>query len=104
MGITVYLMRSHFPQAATPEPQTPGFLSQTGAPVFEFAPIQVIITYSLRNPADGVQFIVPSDAYPYVSGLLCAAYSSYLIWYGSEFHTRIRLLHLLTLLGVGFHV
>ncbi|KAI0348152.1 hypothetical protein BDW22DRAFT_1480005 [Trametopsis cervina] len=49
-------------EAATPEPQTPGFGSQ---PSPEFAPIQVVITYSLRNPIDGVQFMVPSDAYPY---------------------------------------
>ncbi|KAI0692979.1 hypothetical protein BC835DRAFT_1276761 [Cytidiella melzeri] len=52
-------------EAATPEPQTPGFMLQSAVPVFEFAPIQVVITYSLRNPADGVEFIVPSDAYPY---------------------------------------
>lgn len=55
-----------FPVAATPEPQTPGpsFL----APALpEYMPITVNIAYSLRNPVDGFQFILPSDSYPYVS-------------------------------------
>lgn len=52
--------------AATPEPQTPGHNFQPSFPVPEFVPIIVNITYSLRNPVDGVQFVVPTDAYPYV--------------------------------------
>lgn len=52
--------------AATPEPQTPGLSFQTpGLP--EYLPITVTITYSLRNPVDGFQFVLPTDAYPYVS-------------------------------------
>ncbi|EJC98793.1 uncharacterized protein FOMMEDRAFT_161628 [Fomitiporia mediterranea MF3/22] len=31
----------------------------------EFAPIQVRISYCLKNPVEGIQFILPSDAYPY---------------------------------------
>ena len=53
-------------EVATPEPQTPGFGAQSSMPALEFAPILVKINYSLRNPADGVQFVLPSDAYPYV--------------------------------------
>ncbi|EMD32531.1 hypothetical protein CERSUDRAFT_118583 [Gelatoporia subvermispora B] len=52
-------------EAATPEPQTPGHNFQPSFPVPEFVPIIVNITYSLRNPVDGVQFVVPTDAYPY---------------------------------------
>jgi transcription initiation factor TFIID subunit 2 len=33
----------------------------------EFAPITVRIEYSMHNPPDGVQFIIPSDTHPYVS-------------------------------------
>lgn len=51
---------------ATPEPQTPG-PSQTPAPGPEFMPIVVRIEYSLRNPVDGIQFVLPTDTYPYVS-------------------------------------
>lgn len=55
------------PTAATPEPQTPGTLFQPPpAVVPEFAPMIVKITYSLRNPVDGFQFIVPTDSFPYV--------------------------------------
>jgi hypothetical protein len=54
--------------AATPEPQTPGMGFQTPATsVPEFSPITVNISYSLRNPVDGFQFVIPSDAYPHVS-------------------------------------
>lgn len=35
----------------------------------EFAPISVIIHYSLRSPNDGLEFVLPTDAYPYVSSL-----------------------------------
>lgn len=52
-------------EAATPEPQTPGPMAAPVLPVPEFAPITVTIEYSIRNPADGIQFILPSDAYPY---------------------------------------
>ncbi|KAI9057062.1 hypothetical protein FKP32DRAFT_1598551 [Trametes sanguinea] len=51
-------------EAATPEPQTPGHLTQAAHPVTEYKQIEITITYSLRNPADGVQFVLPSDAYP----------------------------------------
>ncbi|KAI6112477.1 hypothetical protein EDD16DRAFT_1167057 [Pisolithus croceorrhizus] len=51
-------------ETATPEPQTPGpsFQTPTGP---EFMPIVVHIEYSLRNPVDGMQFVLPTDAYPY---------------------------------------
>lgn len=51
-------------ETATPEPQTPGpsFQAPTGP---EFMPIVVHIEYSLRNPIDGIQFVLPTDAYPY---------------------------------------
>ncbi|TFY68605.1 hypothetical protein EVJ58_g911 [Rhodofomes roseus] len=52
-------------EAATPEPQTPGPMSQPTLPVPEFNPITVNIAYSVRNPADGLQFVLPTDAYPY---------------------------------------
>ncbi|KAH9943990.1 uncharacterized protein BXZ73DRAFT_39443 [Epithele typhae] len=51
-------------EAATPEPQTPGHPAQNAASLPEFTPILVNVTYSIRNPADGVQFVVPSDSYP----------------------------------------
>ncbi|KAF9245714.1 hypothetical protein BU15DRAFT_85416 [Melanogaster broomeanus] len=51
-------------EVATPEPETPG-PSQTPVPGPEFMPIVVHIEYSLRNPVDGVQFVLPTDAHPY---------------------------------------
>ncbi|KAH9858258.1 hypothetical protein C2E23DRAFT_892071 [Lenzites betulinus] len=51
-------------EAATPEPQTPGHLSLPSHSVTEYRQIEVTITYSLKNPADGVQFVLPSDPYP----------------------------------------
>ncbi|KAI0718881.1 hypothetical protein C8T65DRAFT_569811 [Cerioporus squamosus] len=50
-------------EAATPEPQTPGQQGQQALPVPEFTPIQVKIYYSLKNPADGIQFVQPSESY-----------------------------------------
>lgn len=32
----------------------------------EFSPIVVNIAYSLRNPVDGVEFVLPSDNHPHV--------------------------------------
>ena len=63
---------AHIPnrQAATPEPQTPGFAGQASPPVYEFSPIVVNISYSLNKSGDGVQFVLPTDAYPYVSTTL----------------------------------
>ncbi|KAI0323074.1 hypothetical protein OF83DRAFT_1234654 [Amylostereum chailletii] len=52
-------------EAATPEPQTPGFPVAQLAQVNEFAPIMVNIEYSLRGPVDGLNFVLPSDAYPH---------------------------------------
>lgn len=51
--------------AATPEPQAPG-PSQTATHTQEFSPIVVKITYSLTNPADGFEFVLPSDTHPHV--------------------------------------
>ncbi|KAJ7750340.1 hypothetical protein B0H16DRAFT_1550372 [Mycena metata] len=48
---------------ATPEPQTPG--GQAAQAVPEFAPIAINIAYCLRNPADGFQFVFPTESYPY---------------------------------------
>lgn len=38
--------------------------STTGS---EFAPISVVIHYSLQSPNDGMEFVLPTEAYPYVS-------------------------------------
>ncbi|KAF9531853.1 hypothetical protein CPB83DRAFT_785561 [Crepidotus variabilis] len=48
----------------TPEPQTPGSYGGIGS-LPEFAPIVIHIAYSLRNPVDGFEFVVPSDSYPF---------------------------------------
>ena len=42
-------------------------MAQQPHPVTEYKQIEVTITYSLKNPADGVQFVLPSEAYPTVS-------------------------------------
>lgn len=39
---------------------------QATAAESDFAPIQVRIYLNLRNPAEGFQFMLSSDAYPYV--------------------------------------
>ena len=53
---------------STPEPQTPGpYPVLSSAP--EFAPIIVHIAYSLRNPVDGLEFVLPNDSHPFVSFL-----------------------------------
>ena len=67
LSIGTNVLTTPYALAATPEPQTPGITSHPGLPAFEFAPIVVKITYSLRNPVDGVEFVLPTDAYPYVS-------------------------------------
>ncbi|PFH52313.1 hypothetical protein AMATHDRAFT_140606 [Amanita thiersii Skay4041] len=51
-------------EAATPEPQTPGFSHATHT-LPEFSPIVVNIAYSLRNPVDGLEFVLPTESYPY---------------------------------------
>ncbi|KAF9486524.1 TATA-binding protein associated factor Taf2 [Pholiota conissans] len=51
-------------EVATPEPQTPGY-GQNQPTVPEFSPIIVNISYSLRNPVDGFEFVLPTDAYPF---------------------------------------
>ncbi|KAF8640825.1 hypothetical protein AX17_000474 [Amanita inopinata Kibby_2008] len=51
-------------ETATPEPQTPGFL-QAAQTAPEFSPIVINISYSLRNPVDGFEFILPTESYPY---------------------------------------
>lgn len=51
-------------EVATPEPQTPGYAqAQTSIP--EFSPITINVTYSLRNPVDGFEFVLPTDLYPF---------------------------------------
>jgi transcription initiation factor TFIID subunit 2 len=53
---------------ATPEPFSTGqAASHTASTTLEFAPIVVRVVYTLRNPVDGFQFVLPTDAYPYVS-------------------------------------
>ncbi|KAL1740041.1 hypothetical protein HDZ31DRAFT_15269, partial [Schizophyllum fasciatum] len=47
----------------TPEPPTPGGAHAQNAS--EHAPIVINIAYSLRNPAHGFQFVLPTDAHPY---------------------------------------
>src|SRR5882757_6548297 len=53
---------------ATPEPQTPGFL-QPQTTTAEFSPIIINISYILRNPIDGFEFVLPNDSHPFVSSL-----------------------------------
>ena len=53
----------------------PGVNSQLVVPLFDFSPITVNITYSLRNPVDGLQFVLLTDAYPYVSAIVIAIFS-----------------------------
>ncbi|KAJ3895800.1 hypothetical protein GG344DRAFT_72802 [Lentinula edodes] len=45
---------------STPEPQ-----AQPNQQVTEFSPIVVKITYSLRHPAEGIQFVLPTESQPY---------------------------------------
>lgn len=53
-------------EVGTPEPQTPGpSAHRANNVVKEYAPLTVKIFYSLRNPAEGLQFVLPSDAYPF---------------------------------------
>ncbi|KZT27583.1 hypothetical protein NEOLEDRAFT_1130581 [Neolentinus lepideus HHB14362 ss-1] len=53
-------------EVGTPEPQTPGPSSQTAnTGLAEYSPITIKIVYSLRNASDGLQFVIPSDAYPF---------------------------------------
>jgi transcription initiation factor TFIID subunit 2 len=48
--------------------ETQGALpNSTANPSSEFAPLTVVIHYSLRSPHDGVHFVLPTDTYPYVS-------------------------------------
>ncbi|KAK0465504.1 uncharacterized protein EV420DRAFT_1514646 [Desarmillaria tabescens] len=49
-----------------PKPQTPGVSqAQNGHITPEFSPIVVKISYSLRNPVDGFEFVLPDDSHPY---------------------------------------
>lgn len=50
---------------ATPEPQTPG-MSQPLHNTQEFATLVVKVTYSLKSPPDGIEFVLPNDNHPYV--------------------------------------
>ncbi|KAK0505753.1 TATA-binding protein associated factor Taf2 [Armillaria luteobubalina] len=51
---------------ATPEPQTPGVSqAQNGHTAPEFSSIVVKISYSLRNPVDGFEFVLPDDSHPH---------------------------------------
>lgn len=61
---------------STPEPQTPGS-HQVGLPTIEFSPIVIHIEYSLHNPVDGVEFVLPSDNNPYVS--ICYTITIYIV-------------------------
>lgn len=65
------MMRSlvHTSKVATPEPQTPGY-SQTQTSIPEFSPITINVTYNLRNPVDGFEFVLPTDLYPFVSVII----------------------------------
>ncbi|TFL06150.1 hypothetical protein BDV98DRAFT_558917 [Pterulicium gracile] len=54
-----------YSDAATPEPQTPGASSSQLPGGVEFAPIVVHIEYTLTHPVDGLQFVLPTESYPY---------------------------------------
>ncbi|KAJ3797877.1 TATA-binding protein associated factor Taf2 [Lentinula aff. detonsa] len=45
---------------STPEPQV-----QPSQQVAEFTPIVVKIAYSIRNPTEGIQFVLPTESHPY---------------------------------------
>lgn len=45
---------------------TPG-ASHTAPSGIEAIPVVVRIEYMLQDPADGLEFVVPSELYPYVS-------------------------------------
>lgn len=89
--------------AATPEPQTPGHAVQQALPVPEFTPILVSISYSLKNPADGIQFVQPSESYQTVSGLLSYDGMTYSHLY-SEYLTFTRHRPRRTRRAAGSHV
>ncbi|KIK70503.1 hypothetical protein GYMLUDRAFT_32530 [Collybiopsis luxurians FD-317 M1] len=49
-----------FNDYSTPEPQ-----AQPSQQVTEFSPVIVKIVYSLRNPAEGIQFVLPTETQPH---------------------------------------
>ena len=55
------------PEPSTPSPAVPSTQQSTASS--ELASIQVRITYCVKNPVEGIQFVLPSDAYPYVSDI-----------------------------------
>lgn len=59
------LMYLVYSVGATEPPTRAGSLAPGQAT--EFAPLVIHIDYSLRNPVDGLEFILPTDAYPHVS-------------------------------------
>lgn len=86
--------------AATPEPQTPG-ASQVNGAITEFAPITVNISYSIRKPVDGLEFVLPTDSYPYVR-VLHLSCSHHTHFHRSVFLMHILRPHLPTLLDAGY--
>jgi len=98
LGIVAHLEATQ--TVATPEPQTPG-PSQTPVPGPEFMPIVVRIEYSLRNPVDGMQFVLPTDTYPYVSVSNDRVHSIGILIYRSAFLMHTPSLPLSTLRDVG---
>ncbi|KAF8323748.1 hypothetical protein DL93DRAFT_8248 [Clavulina sp. PMI_390] len=52
------------PKEGTPSTSNPSRQSNSTS---EFAPISVLIHYSMRSPSNGLEFVLPTDAYPYVS-------------------------------------
>jgi hypothetical protein len=46
-------------------------ISQLAQTVPEFSPLVVNIAYSLRNPVDGFEFVLPTESHPYVSFESC---------------------------------
>lgn len=64
-------------------------------------PIVVRIEYSLRNPVDGIQFVLPADTYPYVSVSNGRVHSIEILIYRSVFLMHTLSLPLLMLRDVG---
>lgn len=91
--------------AATPEPQTPGVPQSQGAQaVVEFNPIVVKIVYSLRNPVDGFEFVLPNDAHPYVSSRFLTSLQLFTDLLSSVFLMPTQLLHRLIQRDAGCRV
>lgn len=86
----------------TPEPQTPGVSQSQATAGTDLTPIVVKIDYSLRNPVDGVEFVIPNEALPYVRFHTPIFHQSERTHFHSAFHIYTLPPPRLTLQDVGF--